>query len=75
MKRVSLRKIRAVTDQSHSANFRLKGMKLNQHGLQVDEFRLIQFQTSGENWPSDFDPLWLIYDATNIETRVNFGRP
>ena len=41
-----LQKIRGVTDQSHSANFRPKGLKLNQHGLQVYEFRLIQFQTS-----------------------------
>ena len=29
---------------------------------------------SDENWPSDFDPLGLIYDATNAETRVNSGR-
>ena len=28
---------------------------------------------SDENWPSDFDPLWLIYDATNVETRVTFN--
>ena len=45
-KRVVLQKIRGVTDQSHSANFRLKGLKSNQHGLQVYEFRFIQFQTS-----------------------------
>ena len=45
-KRVLLQKIRAVMDQSHCANFRPKGLKLNQHGLQVYESRLIQIQTS-----------------------------
>ena len=30
---------------------------------------------SDENWPSDFDPLWLIYDATNVETRVTLSYP
>ena len=33
------------------------------------------FNGSDQNWWSDFDPLLLIYDATNVEMRVNFGRP
>ena len=37
-------------------------------GLQV----LFDSKQSDQNWLSDFDLQRLIYDATNVETRVNF---
>ena len=69
-KPVVLQKIRGLTNKSHSANFGPIALRRIEHGVHV----LLVSKRSHQYWRSDFNLLRFIYDTTNVEMRVNFGR-